>query len=149
MHGSTFLFAPKKTDGSISVDLREKQKTLFPLSLSLSSPPSRSLPLSPPFSFLSTFYPFFKIWVHGSHCSMCPSLIRVHFYHEKIYLFSIQLILNELSSSHFLTSEIFVKISSLESLVTYHPENRKNILTILEFDENFSGSLDFTRRIQL
>ena len=54
-----------------------------------------------------------------------------------IYLFSIQFILNELSSSHFPTSETFVKISSLESLATYHPENRKNIPTVLEFDETF------------
>ena len=70
---------------------------------------------------------------------MCPSLIRVRFYPETIYLFSVQFILNELSSSNFLTSEIFVKISSLESLATYHPENRKNIPNVLEFDETFLG----------
>ena len=70
---------------------------------------------------------------------MCPYLIRVHFYPVTMYFFSVQFILNELSSSHFLTSEIFVKISYLESLATYHPENRKNILTILEFDETFLG----------
>ena len=68
---------------------------------------------------------------------MCPSLIQVRFCPKTIYLFLVQFILNELSSSHFLTYEIFVKISSLESLTTYHLENRKNILTVLELDENF------------
>ena len=34
--------------------------------------------------------------------------------------FIVQFILNVLSSSHFPTFEIFVKISSLESLATYH-----------------------------
>ena len=43
-----------------------------------------------------------------------------------IYFVLVYFILNELSSSHFLTFEIFIKISSLESLVTYHPKNRKN-----------------------
>ena len=70
---------------------------------------------------------------------MCPSLIRVRFFPEKFYFFSVQFILNELSSSHFLTSEIFVKISSLKSLMTYHLENRKNIPTVSEFDETFLG----------
>ena len=42
---------------------------------------------------------------------MCPSLIRVCFFLEIIYFFSIQFILNELSSSHFPTFEIFVKKS--------------------------------------
>ena len=70
---------------------------------------------------------------------MCPSLIRVCFFLETIYFFPIQFILNELSSSHFLTSEIFIKISSLESLTTYHPENHKNISTISEFNETFLG----------
>ena len=60
-------------------------------------------------------------WIHGSYC-----FIRVRFCPETIYLFSIHFILNELSPSHFLTFEIFVKISSLESLATYHSENRKN-----------------------
>ena len=44
MCGSTFLLAITKTDGSISVDLREKRKTPFPLSLSLSLS-SHSLPV--------------------------------------------------------------------------------------------------------
>ena len=54
--------------------------------------------------------------------------------------FQFNFFLNELSSSHFLTFEIFVKISSLKSLATYHPENRKNILLVLEFDETFLGN---------
>ena len=70
---------------------------------------------------------------------MCPSLIQVHFYPETIYLFLVQFILNELSSSHFMTFKIFVKISSLESLTTYHPNNRKNILTVLEFNKTIMG----------
>ena len=37
IRGSTFLLVPMKTDDSISIDFREKQKTLFPLSLSLFS----------------------------------------------------------------------------------------------------------------
>ena len=149
MRGSTFLLAPMKTDGLISVHLRDKRKTPFPIFfLSPSSPPSRSsLSVSSfffPFEFPFSFYPFLsfffkKIWIHGSHCAMCPSLIQVCFYLETIYFFSIQFILNELSSSHFLTSEIFVKISSLESLATYHSENRKNIPTISEFDKTFLG----------
>ena len=58
---------------------------------------------------------------------------------ETIYFFLVQFILNELSFSHFLTSEIFVKISSVESLATYHPENHKNIPIVSEFDETFPG----------
>ena len=57
----------------------------------------------------------------------------------KIYLFLVHFILNELSSSHFLTFEIFIKISSLKSLATYHPENPKNIPLVSEFDETFLG----------
>ena len=70
---------------------------------------------------------------------MCPSLIQVCFLPEIIYFFLVHFILNELSSSHFLTSQISVKISSLESLTTYHPENRKNIPIISKFDEAFLG----------
>ena len=70
---------------------------------------------------------------------MYPSLIRVRLCLETIYLFSIQFILNKFSSSHFMTFKFFVKISSLESLATYHLKNRKNIPTISEFDETFLG----------
>ena len=124
-----------KTHGPISVDLREKF-----LSLLFSFLPC-TLPLCSflVFRFILFFPFFFLIWIHGSHCAMCPSLIRICFFPETIYIFSIQFILNEISSSHFLTSEIFVKISSLESLATYHPENRRNIPTVSEFDETFMG----------
>ena len=70
---------------------------------------------------------------------MCLSLIWVDFYPKTTYFFSVQFILNELSLNHFPTSEIFVKILSLESLTTFHPENRKSIPTISEFDETFIG----------
>ena len=44
---------------------------------------------------------------------------------KQFIFFSVHFILNEFSPSHLLTFEIFVKILSLKSLVTYHPENRK------------------------
>ena len=88
---------------------------------------SRSLSLGQlPFAFaIFVFYHFYfiiiiLIWIHSSYY-----FIRVRFYPENFYFFSIHFILNELSPSHFMTSEIFVKISSLKSLATYHPKNRK------------------------
>ena len=51
---------------------------------------------------------------------------------KKNYLFSVHFILNERSLSHFPNFEIFVKISSLKSLMAYHPENRK----IFHFSHN-------------
>ena len=51
--------------------------------------------------------------------------IRVHFYSEKFYFFSVHLFEMNFNSRHFLTSKIFVKILSLKSLVIYHPEIRK------------------------
>ena len=132
MHGSTLPFAPTKTHGPISVDLRDKFLSLlfssFSLFLAHSSIHFFLSFFSFPFDFLSFFF-----------LNMCPSLILIRFYPKIIYLFSIQFILNELNSSHFLTSEIFVKISSLKSLATYHLENRKNIPTVSEFDETFLG----------
>ena len=116
-----------KTYSPISVDLREKrreeEKNLFLRTL------SAEILLFPfltfPFSLLFYFILFIIIiiiiiWIHDSYC-----LIRVCFCPKKIYFFSVHFILNELSSSYFLTFEIFVKISSLRSLTTYHPENRK------------------------
>ena len=74
----------------------------------------------------SGWAPIFKshqllFWIHDSYC-----FIRARFYPETIYFFSIHFILNEFNPNHFLSFEIFVKILSLESLTTYHPENRKN-----------------------
>ena len=154
MHGPTLPFTPMKTYSPIFVDLINKLEIL---SLKcIFSLLSRTLPVCLPkcgpvyltflfpslifFSFFrNSFSFFFLIWTHGSHCAMCPSLIRVRFCPEALYFFSVQFILTELSSSHFLTFKIFVKISSLESLATYHLENRKNILIVSEFDETFLG----------
>ena len=139
MSGPTLPFAPKETYHLISVDLREKKKKSFFYSLSLSS---HSLCLPSPFLFIPfdfLFFVFIFFWIHGSHYAMCPSFIRVRFFPETIYFFLVQFILNELSSSHFLTSEICIKISSLESLATDHPENRKNIPIVSKFDETFLG----------
>ena len=43
----------------------------------------------------------------------------------KFFFFSVHFIVNELNSNYFLTPDILVIISSLESLATYHPENLK------------------------
>ena len=120
-----------KTYDPISIDLKEKQrknkinKYLFLRTLSAEIWPSPFLIF--PFSFLIFFIYFYFIyfliiiiWIHGLYC-----LIRIRFSPETIYLFAVHFILNELNSSYFLTSEILVKISSLKSLMTYHPENRK------------------------
>ena len=138
MRGPTLPFTPTKTYDSISVDLKEKQrnkkkKKNISLSLSLSIPYVRPLL---PFLILSLFFSIIIIiiWIYDSYC-----LNRVSFYSETIYFFSVQFILNELSSSHFLTSNIFIKILSLNSLMAYHLENRKNIMFVSEFDETFLG----------
>ena len=119
MRGLTLPFAPMKTYGPISIDLREKRrKEIFFFSLFLHA---FFLPLLSVLSKMTFYFFFFDFFL-----SMCPSLIRVRFCPETIFLFPVQFILNELSSSYFLTFEIFVKFSSLESLTTYHPETRKN-----------------------
>ena len=131
-------FRSSRSDHPISVDRKKKARTsLSSLSHLHAHCPSVSSSSSS-FSFHLTlffysFYPFFL------YMAQCPSLIQVRFYPEIIYFFSVQFSLNELSSSHFLTSEIFVKISSLESLTTHHPENSKNIPTVSEFNKTFLG----------
>ena len=120
MCGPTLPFALTKTYGPISVDLRDKKKLFFSFSLthrSLSSvcPPSLFFFLIHLYFFSFSFLFFNLFWIHGSHCAIIPSLIRVCFCPLTIYFFSVQFILNELSLSHFLTSVIFVKISSFES----------------------------------
>ena len=72
------------------------------------------------FNIYIYIYIYILFWIHGSYC-----FIRVRFCTKTIYIFLVHFILNELNSSHFLTSKIFVKISSLKSMTTYHPENRK------------------------
>ena len=108
-----------------------KNKIKISLFLSLSIPYVRPLL---PFLILSFLFSIIIIiiWIYDSYC-----LNRVHFYSKTIYFFSVQFILNERSSSHFMSSEIFVKISSLKSLMAYHLENRKNIPLVSEFDELF------------
>ena len=114
MRGPTLPFAPRKTYDPISVNLREKIELisleifLFPLTHTSPSPPLIFFLLTFLFFFFFSIYPFFfNFWMHSSHCAMCPFLIRVCFFPETIYFSSIQFILNELSSSHFLTYEIF------------------------------------------
>ena len=114
----------------------KKKRFFFLLSLALSLF-SRSHLLTTPVCFFFSFLCLFDFL--SFFFTMCPSLIRVRLYPETIYLFSVQFILHELSSSHFLTSEILIKISSMESLATYHLETRKKILIILEFYEIFLG----------
>ena len=91
MRGSTLPFAPTKTYGPISVDLREKQKIFFFLSFSVFSR-SHSPPLPPLFlSFLLLFdfsfyfiYLFFLVlsfplfppldtWLNVSHSHKCTT----------------------------------------------------------------------------
>ena len=141
MRGPTLPFAPMKTYYSILVDFREMKKRKRNISLSFSFSLSVLSSFSPflllLFSFLSFFF-LFILFIFFKFV-MCPSFVQVRFCTETIYLLSIHFILNELSSSHFPTSEIFVKISSLKSLTTYNPENRKNILIVSEFYETFLG----------
>ena len=103
-----------RSDHPISIDRRDKRSPFSSLSLSLSFSLSLSLvSLSrlknqenvffflPKFLFdFSLLNPY--VWIHGPHHAMCPPLIRVRFCTETIYFFSVQFILNELSSSHFL-----------------------------------------------
>ena len=107
--------------------------------LALPSPPSLSLTLSPHF-FLSFILLLLSLslllfWIRSYY------FIQIPFYPETIYFLSVHFILNELSSSHFPTSEIFVKISSLKSLATYHLENRK----IFRLSQNLTKRFWITR----
>ena len=111
-----------ETDGSISVDLRDKQIFFFPFSLSLLALTALFFPLCFCsfvflFDFLSFFFPFYHVFISRSD----PFLPQ-----NNLFIFSL-IYFNELNSSHFLISKIFVKISSLESLKTYNLETRKKI----------------------
>ena len=143
MRGSTLPSVPTKTYDSISVNLKEKQKNKNKNKISHSN----VLPLP---SFFLLFFFYFRFYllffyyyyfyiiirIHGSYC-----LIQIHFCLEIIYFFSVQFILNELSSSHFLTFEIFVKISSLKSLTTYP----QKIVKILCLSQNSTKLFSVTR----
>ena len=74
--------------------------------------------------------------IHDLYC-----FIRVRFSPEKFYFFSVPFIVNELKSNHFLTSEIFIKISPLKSLEMYHPE----ICKILWLSQNSTKCFWVTR----
>ena len=147
MSTPTLILGLMRDDHPSFVDLRKKSEllSLHPLLLSLLDPALKKIgfsPFCPPFILINLSL------LSGSCHAKCPLWSRVRFCNEMIHLFLVQFILNELSSSHFLTYEIFVKISSLESLVTHHhQENRKNY-DCFRIRRNFSGSLDFARRIQ-
>ena len=126
-----FPFALTKTYNPNSVDLREKFFSPYPSLLSLSLFLAHHLCRKCLLPFCLLFFSFYLTFLfYFNFLIMCPSLIWVRFCPETIYLFSVQFILHELSSSHLLTSEIFVKITPLESLVTFHLETRKKILII-------------------
>ena len=122
----SFAFSPDKnlrSDFHISKKKRREEKIKIKISLHCHA----HLPSFGYFSFLSFLF-IYLLLLLLLYCYLNTRLILSHsdpFLPQKIYLFSVHFILNELSSSHFLTSEIFVKISSLKSLTAYHPKNRK------------------------
>ena len=146
MRGSTLPSVPMKTYDSISVNLKEKQRNKKN-KISLSNVlhlPSFFLLFFFYFHFylfIILFYFYIIIRIHGSYC-----LIQIHFCPEIIYFFSVQFILNELSSNNFLTFEIFIKISSLKSLTTY-PQKIVKIFCLSQNSTKLFWSLDFTRWI--
>ena len=126
MRGPTLPLTPTKTHDPISVDLRVKRNFFFfSLSLSLSTYCLQFvlfffLSVFICFPFLFFLFFFFLFFYFGHMDYIAPSVhhsFRSVSTQKKNYLFSVQFILTELSSSHFLTSEIFVKILFLESLV--------------------------------
>ena len=127
------------SDKRNSVDQREKEELSF-LSLFLTLSLFRFLLC---FFFLSCSFPLFFYFpllslICGPHGATCTLRSRFRFYLKTIYFFSVQFILIELGPNHFLTFEIFVKISSLKSL-TPPPIKFVKIQTISKFDEPFSG----------
>ena len=109
--------------------LKKKKNSLSTLFLSAEQMPSQFFfTFILFFVFIYYYYYYYLLllfllyfWIYDSYC-----FIQVRFCPEIIYFFLVHFILNEFSPSHFPTSEIFVKISSLELLTTYHPKNRKN-----------------------
>ena len=117
-----------KTYGLISVNLREKRREEKNKQISLTSRSNSHVRLHPLdiFRFFILFIIIIIIIIlllfdYMAHIASFESISSP----KKFYLFSVHFILNERNSSHFLTSEIFVKISSLKSLTVYHSENRK------------------------
>ena len=68
------------------------------------------------FPFYPHFIPINLNLLSGPCHATCPLRSWVCLCPEMIRFFSVQFILNELSSNHFMTSEIFVKILSLDVL---------------------------------
>ena len=140
MHRSTLHFAPTKTYGPISVDLREKQRKV---KKSLPSRSHASLRLfffsffPFPFDFLSFYFPFFCFFLFFLYVSISNSGM----FPKTIYFFSVQFILNEISLSHFPTSNIFVKISSLKSLAII----TQKIVKIFQLSQNSTKFFRVTR----
>ena len=130
----TLSLGPTQDDHSSSVDLKEKSKflSLHPLFSVSYVRKAKKKWASFHFSLL-----LFQLTLSGLRRATCPLRSQVCFCPETINFFSVQFILNELSSNHFLTFEIFVKILSLESLATHYPENRKNS-DYLKIRRNFS-----------
>ena len=142
MRGSTLSLGLTNSDRKNAVDLRKYRKLGFSefqrsklriLKREAKKEKNQKHTLSLPEPPLFLFYIFIffyllsfiiiiiiLIWIHSSYY-----FIRVRFYPENFYFFSVHFILNELSTRHFLTSKIFVTISFLKSLVTYHLENRQ------------------------
>ena len=118
-----------KTYGLISVNLREKRREEKNKQISLTSRSNSHVRLHPLdiFRFFILFIIIIIIIIilllfdYMAHIASFESISSP----KKFYLFSVHFILNERNSSPFLTSEIFVKISSLKSLTVYHSENRK------------------------
>ena len=72
MRGPTLPFAPTKTYGPISVDLRDEKIFFFPFSLSILALPLWSVPFSFPFDFYLLL--FFKKIGYMAHIAPCVHL---------------------------------------------------------------------------
>ena len=138
MSTPTLSLDPTQDDHSSSIDLIKNVEPFSSLSLFSVSLSTCSCQKRPFFFFLFSIH---LSYLCGPRCATCPFQSRVHFCPKMIYLFSVQFILNEFSSSHFVTSEIFIKISSLESLATHHPENHKKF----QLSKNSTKLFWFTR----
>ena len=112
---SNFILAPMKTDGSISIDLREKRKTPFPLSLSLSSPlHAHSLPLFvPKWAFFPSFFLYF-LFLFSSFIPPLDTWLNVSHSHKSTTCHSM-----------FPSPKVPCGIHRIKPCVTRHPMPRK------------------------
>ena len=118
----------------ISIDLKKKRREekikKIKISLStLSLFTLSSLPRPFDFSMFFRFYLFFVFFNYYYYYYYFGYIVHIALFGSvsvsKQIFFLVHFILNELNPSHFLTSEIFIKILSLKSLTTYHLENCK------------------------